>query len=79
MEGYYFQPVQNIIRNSLNKAEYASPNISKGYYTLSGALVINSPVGPTVFRVNYMDHRKDKISFMLNLNYTIFNRKALSW
>ncbi len=79
VEGYYFQPFKNIMRNADNKAEYSPVNLTSSYYTLSGALVINSPIGPTTFRVNYWDHRQDKFSFMVNLNYTIFNRKALTW
>ena len=67
------------MRNADNKAEYSPVNLTSSYYTLSGALVINSPIGPTTFRVNYWDHRQDKFSFMVNLNYTIFNRKALTW
>lgn len=79
IEGYYFQPFQNIMRNADNKAEYSPVNLTSSYYTLSSALVINSPIGPTTFRANYWNHRKEKFSFMINLNYTIFNRKALTW
>ncbi len=80
LEGYLFQPYRNILSDANKKATYSNSfEETKRHYTLSSALVFNSPIGPAALRVNYMDHRQDKWSFMFNFNYTIFNRKALSW
>lgn len=79
VEGYVFQPYRNILSDNNKKAIYSSDfQSTKRRYILSSSLVWHFPLGPVSLTANYMDHRREKWSFMLNFNYTLFNRKALN-
>lgn len=83
-EGYVFQPIQQIVKNSTTlKAEY-DKNFDKRYTILSGTLVYTSPIGPMSASVNYYYNvpsvvrgEKTPLTFLFNFGYLIFNRKAL--
>lgn len=77
VEGYAFLPYANIVDN--NKMAEFSPNIkaTQRNYIVSSILVFNSPLGPVSLTANYMDHRKEKWSFLFNFNFLVFNRKGL--
>ncbi len=83
-EGYVFQPIQQIVKNSTTlKAEY-DKNFDKRYTILSGTLIYISPLGPVSASLNYYYNvpsvvrgEKTPITFLFNFGYLIFNRKAL--
>ena len=78
-EGYIFQPYRSILSNNNRKAEYSTNfENTKRRYILSSSLVWHFPLGPVSLTANYMDHKREKWSLMLNFNYTLFNRKALN-
>lgn len=75
-EGYIFQPYQSIKENSDKKAEYSSPFLYR-YYSGLAAAVINSPIGPISFGINYYDQYENPFSFFFHIGYIIFNRKSI--
>ena len=77
LEGYAYQPFQEIIKtNNDNTARYADA-LSKRYYIASLAAVYNSPVGPFALTVNYYDRKPKSFTFLFHFGYILFNRQAL--
>lgn len=76
LEGYAFQPGQEIIRNSSNDAEFTDP-FEDRYFIGASALVFHSPLGPVSLNLNYYDSREEgPWSFFFNFGYTIFNKSV---
>lgn len=74
LEGYAFQPGQEIIRNGENNAEFTDP-FEDRYFIGASALVFHSPLGPVSLNLNYYDSREEgPWSFFFNFGYTIFNK-----
>ncbi|MBE9491570.1 MAG: patatin-like phospholipase family protein [Bacteroidetes bacterium] len=77
LEGYLFQPYQEIIQK---------PDLSVGYgekfsnrsYMGTAALVWYSPIGPLSISVNHYDRAYDQFSIFANFGYIIFNRSAIN-
>jgi len=78
VEGYFFQPLAGIRRNSrINSLpEYAKP-FANSYLTAVASLVYNSPVGPISAGMNYYDKYPTPFSFFIHVGYIIFNRKSI--
>ena len=77
MEGYIFQPLQEITENLLNgKAQYTN-TLSKRYFIGTGAVLFHSPVGPVSISINYFDKREPAFSFLFHFGYILFNKRAL--
>ncbi len=76
LEGYLFQPFQEILQRSDMTAKYgnAFENIS-GIATLAG--IYHSPVGPISVSVNYYEERDTQFTVLFHFGYIIFNRRAL--
>ena len=47
------------------------------YFISSGAVVIDTPVGPVSLALNYYDRKEDPYSFIFNFGYLIYNRSVL--
>ena len=76
LEGYAFQPGQEIIRNGSNNAEFTDP-FEDRYFIGASALVFHSPLGPVSLNLNYYDSRQEgPWSFFFNFGYTIFNKSV---
>ncbi|MGB6037625.1 MAG: patatin-like phospholipase family protein [Cryomorphaceae bacterium] len=76
LEGYAFQPGQEIIRNGSNDAEFTEP-FEDRYFIGASALVFHSPLGPVSLNLNYYDSRDEgPWSFFFNFGYTIFNKSV---
>ncbi|MCZ4409455.1 patatin-like phospholipase family protein [Cryomorphaceae bacterium 1068] len=76
IEGYAFQPGQEIIRNGSNDAEFTEP-FEDRYFIGASALVFHSPLGPVSLNLNYYDSRDEgPWSFFFNFGYTIFNKSV---
>jgi NTE family protein len=76
LEGYVFQPYQQIVEKPDRKAEFG-PLFSAHYYMTSSALVYHSPIGPLSLSLNYYDRSVDKLSLIFNFGYIMFNKRAI--
>lgn len=76
LEGYMFQPYQEILRNDKSLAEYGLP-FSKRYFIGTAGAVFNSPIGPASISVNYYYGNQKPFTILLHFGYIIFNKKAL--
>lgn len=76
LEGYVFQPFQEILKGANFKAFYGEP-FNKRYFTASLNPVYYSPVGPISLSLNYIDTREKPLSVMFHIGYLLFNRRAL--
>jgi len=74
LEGYVFQPFQEILREDDNTAEYGE-ELSQRYYIASAQLVYHSPLGPASICLNYYDQSDEPFSFHINLGFLIFNKR----
>ncbi len=75
LEGYIFQPYQEIQKNPDFTANIGKP-FSNRFFMASSALVLNSPVGPLCFSVNYYDKEPQPFSFLFHFGYILFNKRA---
>ncbi len=75
-EGYIFQPWKEIRKNADLTAAYGSP-LEDRYFMANAALVYHSPVCPISLSFGYFPGSDDPYSFMFNIGYIIFNRRAL--
>ncbi|MEI6456794.1 MAG: hypothetical protein WCO93_10950, partial [bacterium] len=77
LEGYVYQPYQQIKSNDLDHTAYLGPPFSYRSYIASTSLVYNSPLGPVSFSVNYFDKAPEPFMLNFNFGYIIFNRRAM--
>jgi NTE family protein len=77
VEGYYFQPFQDIDEDPVNQTAVLQPVLSDRAWIASGALVYNSPLCPISLSVNYYDKMPVPVTINVNIGYVLFNRKAL--
>lgn len=76
LEGYIFQPYQEIQKNPDFTANIGKP-FSNRFFMASSALVLNSPIGPLCFSVNYYDKEPQPFSFLFHFGYILFNKRAM--
>jgi len=76
IEGYIFQPYQEIIQNEFKKGELGKQWATR-QYIFSSSLVYQTPIGPFAFNVNYYDKQEDRWTFLFHFGYFIFNKKNL--
>lgn len=74
-EGYVFQPVQSILKDQFNNAEYSAEFLYR-YFSGMAALVYHTPIGPISTSINYYHGEKQPFSFLFHFGYTIFNKRA---
>ncbi len=77
VEGYIFQPFQEILNDPATGKAYFGEALLTRYYMASSNLVFHSPVGPLSVSVNYYDEREKPFSFLFHFGYILFNKKAL--
>jgi NTE family protein len=77
LEGYVFQPYQEIIENPLDQTVLFRPVFSDRAWIGSAALVYNTLIGPISLGVNYYDKLAVPVTINVNIGYILFNRKAL--
>jgi len=73
IEGYLFQPYQEILSTEDGKAEYGSEFAYRSVIA-SSSVVWHSPLGPLSLSVNYYDRNNENFSFFFNFGYIIFNQ-----
>ncbi|NNC84884.1 MAG: hypothetical protein HKO56_02750 [Bacteroidia bacterium] len=77
LEGFIFQPFEEIVRSSSgNKPEY-SESFEHQFYIGSFNTVYNSPLGPISLSVNYYDQKDDPFEFLFHFGYLLYNQSAL--
>ena len=76
IEGYVFQPHQNIIENENKEAHYGKV-WDEGHFIFASSLVYTTPLGPIAFNANFYDKFDDHWSFMFHFGYLIFHKKSL--
>ena len=76
VEGYLFQPFEQILENNDRKA-YRGRQWSDQQFIFGSSLVYNTPIGPIALNLNYYDKKEDHWSFMFHFGYIIFNKKSL--
>lgn len=76
VEGYVFQPWREIIRNDDFTPAYAD-KIRMPRFMASFSLVFSSPIAPVSFSANFYDKQSNNWSFLFNVGYILFNKKAL--
>ncbi|MGB3948987.1 MAG: patatin-like phospholipase family protein [Bacteroidia bacterium] len=75
-EGYIFQPIQEIKRNTSLKPVYGDV-LKKQYYVGTGAIVWSTPAGPMSLSLNYYNEEKKPFSVLFHFGYIMFNKRAL--
>jgi NTE family protein len=77
LEGYVFQPYQQITENPLDQTATFEDVFSDRSWIGSASLVYNTFIGPISLGVNYYDKMAVPFTINLNIGYILFNRKAL--
>ncbi len=76
IEGYVFQPYEELVRTPDLKTQYGEV-LSRRFYIGSLGTVFHSPLGPVGAFLNYYDDRKNPFSFLFQIGYLIYNHSAL--
>ena len=76
LEGYVFQPLQQIVKQTDFKAEY-NYKIKKPNFMATTGFVFHGPIGPVTLNLNWFDRNQDRFSFVFTIGYIIFNKRAL--
>jgi NTE family protein len=76
LEGYIFQPLQEIKQQDNLEAEYG-PALSARYLLGTLAALYHTPVGPISLSLNYYELREEPFSLMFHFGYILFNKRAL--
>ncbi len=77
LEGFVFFPFQQIEEQPDLSAELGGL-FEDQYYIASSSLVYQSPVGPVSLSMNFYDREVDRFSFIVNIGYILFNKRALN-
>jgi len=76
LEGYIFQPFQEILQKTNYKSRFGDP-FNKRYYSGTFNAVYQSPIGPISLALNYIDSRDKSLSVIFHIGYFLFNRKSI--
>ncbi|MCB0400445.1 MAG: patatin-like phospholipase family protein [Flavobacteriales bacterium] len=76
LEGYLFQPFQEILSDNQNKA-YHGTVWQLQQFIISSAAVYNTPLGPIAVNLNYYEGFDEPWSFLFHFGYLIYNKKSL--
>jgi len=77
-DGYYYVPYNKILNNENDNSAYLSSPFNYHYVLGSVELTYRPPVGVISVSVNYIDKPGNKIGFLINLGYLIFNKSKLN-
>lgn len=76
IEGYLFQPYQQIYRKEDESSSLGQP-FQKRLMMASAVLTYDTPVAPIALSFNYYQDAEKPFSFLFTLGYLIFNKGAL--
>ncbi len=77
LEGYLFQPYQEILEDPAKQTASLGPVFSTRSVIGSTSFVYHSPLGPISLGVNYYDKSPESFHLNLNFGYILFNRRAM--
>ncbi len=73
LEGYVFQPYQQIVQNEELQAGYGEKWQYRSYLA-STSLVYHTFLGPASINLNYYDHETESFSMVFRFGFLLFNR-----
>ncbi|MBA3899780.1 MAG: patatin-like phospholipase family protein [Bacteroidetes bacterium] len=76
IEGYVFQPINEIVRNPDQTAGYGNFLESRSFIGTTN-LVFHTPLGPLSVSMNYYEKEEIPWSFLFHFGYILFNKRAL--
>jgi len=76
LEGYMFQPFQEILRRASSKP-YHGEAFNSRYLAGMLNVLYASPIGPVSAALNYIGGREEPLSLMIHIGYFLFNKRAL--
>ena len=76
LEGYFYQPFQEVLQNTKYKATYGDA-FNKRYLIGTLNAVYQSPVGPISLALNYVEERQKPLSVVFHIGYFLFNKKSI--
>jgi NTE family protein len=76
VEGYVFQPFQEVLPKINNKPSYGDA-FNKRYLCGTLNAVYQSPVGPISLAVNYIEEKEKPVSIVFHIGYFLFNRRSI--
>ena len=76
LEGYFYQPFQEVLQNTKYKATYGDA-FNKRYLIGTLNAVYQSPVGPISLALNYIEEREKPLSVVFHIGYFLFNKKSI--
>ncbi|MEO8150849.1 MAG: patatin-like phospholipase family protein [Bacteroidia bacterium] len=77
LEGYLFQPYEEILPGENNDAPTFGEPFAKRYFIGAFNAVYHTPVGPISLGLNYYENFDKPLAFIFHFGYIIFNKKAL--
>ncbi|MBL7927638.1 MAG: patatin-like phospholipase family protein [Bacteroidia bacterium] len=77
LEGYAFQPYQEILPGINNDKPNYGDAWAKRYFIGSFDAIYHTPVGPASLGINYYQDFDDPIGIMFHFGYILFNKRAL--
>ena len=78
LEGHYYVPYNKLLKDSDNNTAYLSSPFNYHYVLGSAQLTYRPPVGVVSVSVNYIDKPGNKVGFLMNIGYLIFNKSKLN-
>ncbi|MFD1631947.1 patatin-like phospholipase family protein [Pseudopedobacter beijingensis] len=76
LEGYLFQPLQDIELKDLQHTKFGDL-FSDRTFIAGSSLVYHSPIGPIAFNLNYYDNTPKKFGFLFHIGYLLYNKRAI--
>jgi len=78
VDGYYYVPYNKILKNPADSSPFLSSPFSYHYVLGSAQLTYRPPVGVISVSVNYIEKPGNKVGFLVNIGYLIFNKSKLN-
>jgi NTE family protein len=75
-EGYYFQPVSELMNGTNNVPYYNTKLFTSNQYIGSGGLVVHTPFGPASLLLNYFSNSDPRFYVQASFGYLLFNRRG---
>ena len=74
IEGYYFQPIKELMSGDANVPYYNNKLFSSNAIVGSGGFVVHTPFGPASLLLNYYSSSNPKLYLQISFGYLLYNR-----
>jgi len=74
LEGYYFQPFNDLMSGTNNVPYYSDKLFSSNAVLASGGFVVHTPFGPASLLLNYYSASNPKLYLQISFGYLLYNR-----